>query len=140
MITFHSCTSINVSALHVRNQNLFNTWLRESTQVVQNAFKAGIADMKNKKWSVSAAQLNAEIEVLSKTCLSTFNERKHEGEAMAAAIDKLHTFMELETLKMLEVNSKKAMAEQQNVQDIIQRAVATMKSVVDSEVSILSSD
>ena len=103
---------------------------------MQDTFKAGIEDMKNKKWSVSAAQLNAEIETLSKSCLSTFNERKHEGDAVVAAVEKLHTFMELETLKMLEVNTKKAMSEQQNVQDIVQGAVARMKSEVDSEVRI----
>ena len=127
---------LHVTRAYVYHQNLFNTWLREAAQVVQDAFKAGIADMKNKKWSVSAAQLNAEIEVLSKSCLSKFNEKKHEGEAMNAALEKLHTFMELETLKMLELNTKKAVAEQQNVQDVVQRAVAKMKSVVDSEVSI----
>ena len=117
-------------------------WLRDCTAESQDAFKAGIAELENNKRSVLPVQdiLNAEIDVLSRSCLSAFKEKMRVGEAIEAATEKLQTFIELEAIEASQSYTTKAIREQRDVQDIVQRAVARMKREVDSEVSIYNED
>ena len=117
-------------------------WLRDCTAESQDAFKAGIAELENNKGSVLPVQdiLNAEIDALSRSCLSAFKEKMRVGEAIDAATEKLQTFIELEAMQASQTYTTKAIREQRDVQDIVQRAVARMKREVDSEVSIYNED
>ena len=117
-------------------------WLRDCTAESQDAFKAGIAELENNKGSVLPVQdiLNAEIDALSRSCLSAFKEKMRVGEAIDAATEKLQTFIELEATQASQTYTKKATIEQRDVQDIVHRAVVRMKNEVDSEVSIYNED
>ena len=117
-------------------------WLRDCTAESQDAFKAGIAELENNKRSVLPVQdiLNAEIDALSRSCLSAFAEKMRVGEAIDAATEKLQTFIELEATQASQSYTMKAIREQRDVHDIVQRAVARMKREVDSEVSIYNED
>ena len=117
-------------------------WLRDCTAESQDAFKAGIAELENNKRSVLPVQdiLNAEIDALSRSCLSAFKEKMRVGDAIDAATEKLQTFIELEATQASQSYTTKAIREQRDVQDIVQRAVARMKREVDSEVSIYNED
>ena len=117
-------------------------WLRDTTAESQDAFKAGIAELENNKGSVLPVQdiLNAEIDALSRSCLSAFKEKMRVGEAIDAATEKLQTFIELEATQASQSYIKKATIEQRDVQDIVHRAVVRTKSEVDSEVSIYNED
>ena len=121
---------------------MFMRWLGDCTAESQDAFKAGIAELENNKRSVLPVQdiLNAEIDALSRSCLSAFKEKMRVGEAIEAATKKLQTFIELEAIEASQSYTKKAIREQRDVQDIVQRAVARMKREVDSEVSIHNED
>ena len=115
-------------------------WLRDTTSESQDAFKAGIAELENNKRSMLPVQLNAEIDALSRSCLSAFKEKMRVREAIDAASEKLQTFIKLEATRASLTYTKKATIEQRDVQDIVHRAVVRMKNEVDSEVSIYHED
>ena len=115
-------------------------WLRDTTAESQDSFKAGIAELENKKRSVPPVQFNVEIDALGRSCLSVFAEKMCVGEAIDAATEKLRTFIELQAMEASQTYTKEATTEQRDVQNTVHRAVVRMKSEMDSEVDIYNED
>ena len=115
-------------------------WLRDTTAELQDAFKAGIAELDNEKRSMMTVQFNAEIDTLARSCLSAFAEKMRVRDAIDAATEKLQIFIKLEATQASQTYTKKATIEQRDVQDIVHRAVVRMKNEVDSEVNIYNED
>ena len=82
------------------------------------------------------AQRNADIEALSKSCMLIFKNKMHVKEAIDTAIENLRTFMELEAIKALAENTKMAITENEDVQDIDQQSAASVESEVEMTVEL----
>ena len=106
--------------------------LRESAPVSQSASANGIAVLQDSNRSFSRAQSNAEIDMLSGSCILAVIDNLHITDATEEATEILQTSIELNSIKVSEVHFKKVITEQENVQDVDERS--DLKAVVDSEV------
>lgn len=117
-------------------------WVRESTSESQDAYKAGVAQLLNRKRYISMAQWNADIAALSKSCMLGFKSKMQVQEAIDAATLKLRTFVELEAIRASVEYTEKAIPENEGAQDTDQRLAASVESEmergVDGGVTVVS--
>ena len=104
--------------------------MRDSSSESHDTYKAGMAELLKRNPSVSMAQLNADIEALSQSCMLAFKKKMHVKEAIDAATEKLQTFIELEAIKALAEYTGTIITENEDVQDNHQPSAASVNSDV----------
>ena len=105
--------------------------MRDSTSESHDTYKAGMAELlKRRNPSVSMAQLNADIEALSKSCMLAFKKKMHVKDAIDAATEKLRFFIELEATKALAEYTGTVTTENEDAQDNDQPSAASVNSDV----------
>ena len=104
--------------------------MRDSSSESHDTYKAGMAELLKRNPSVSMAQLNADIEALSQSCMLAFKKKMHVKEAIDAATEKLQTFIELEAIKALAEYTGTVITENEDVQDNHQPSAASENSDV----------
>ena len=104
--------------------------MRDSSSESHDTYKAGMAELLKRNPSVSTAQLNADIEALSQSCMLAFKKKMHVKEAIDAATEKLQTFIELEAIKALAEYTGTVITENEDIQDDHQPSAASVNSDV----------
>ena len=88
-------------------QVLFSQWLRQTTTQAQEVIDRSIDKNRDRKWSISAKDLDSRCSTYSAASYAILNSSNHSGDEMTNALEKLRIHSELRTMKFKKLNAAK---------------------------------